>query len=115
VPNRRYHLALTHYLLGNECAEVQQLLDRTAHVHGPSHRNDPEHTIEDLRRQLFLRGHLTYKNVMAGKIHIVVDRESTDRWKQSPLPSPVKRSWKDLTENVMAIYLEDAARRKYGR
>ena len=115
MPNRRYHLALTRYLYGDAHPEVQQLLDRTAHTHGPSHRNDPEHTIQDLTQQLFLRGLLTPEKITAGALHIAVDRASTAMWKKVPLPSRVKQPIKEATEQVMAIYLENAARRKYGR
>ena len=77
LPNRRYRPAVTRYLSGSDDPEVQPLLDRTAHAHGPSHREGPEHTIQDLAQQQAFQDHLPPEKLAAAMPYIAVDRVST--------------------------------------
>ena len=115
MPSRRLHAARTRLLLGEDYTDVQQLLDRTAHTHGPSHRADVEHSIPDLMKQLVLQGKLTPQRIAAGMLHQADDRMWTDLWSRIPIRGPPRRLLKTFAEEMYATYLEGEYRRLHGR
>jgi hypothetical protein len=106
LPNRRYRPAVTRYLSGSDDPEVQPLLDRTAHAHGPSHREGPEHTIQDLAQQQAFQDRLPPEKLAAAMHYVAVDRASTAAWGFESEP-PRKAT---LNRNPIRVNQSSAAR-----
>ncbi|MGI0066829.1 MAG: hypothetical protein ACREB9_00155 [Thermoplasmata archaeon] len=112
MPNAELHAAINRLVLGSDGREVQKLLDRTAHVHGPSHRKDPEHSMENLLVELALANQLTPENVLAGQLHIVVDEAWSGYWSSNREPSRRKEPIKRLVQADLADMLDPRRKRR---
>ena len=107
MPSGRTHAALTRAILKTTDGRVvQQLMDRTASEHGPSHRHDSAHSLPDLAIQLALRGKLTPDNMAAGVLHLAQDKFFDAAGRIAPAGTP---------RRVAKLIMEDAIQRTFRR
>ncbi len=99
-------------VLGIGGEDVQSLLDRTAKEHGPSHRGDHEHTLDDLTVQLAMRGKLTPENMAAGALHLAADEAWSSMWASIPMRSEVKEPLKRMASSFMVAAMTPRRRRR---
>jgi hypothetical protein len=101
MPSGRTHAAITRRILGSTDGRlVQQLMDRTAKAHGPSHRRDHEHSLEGVAVELMKRGQLTPQNMTAAVLHQLTDRAFDEMGRALPAGTP-RRIGKLLMEDAI--------------
>ena len=113
MPSRRLHRAVAGRIPGvDSSGAVDRILDSTAATHGPSHRQDHVHTIPGVAVELARRGELTSEKMAAAVTHLALDRAWSALWHRVPMPSRLKQPFKQLGEEILALHLEAAARRR---